>query len=1209
MTTIEVLLDGVSIVDDILFQQAQFTALADGQTGTATLTVKNDKQQYSPTDFVMGMTLELYVDGQREWDGWLVDFKRTWPFEVMDTSDATKVPKYWKLRGFDRNLLFQKRFIFNQSDPSDMDGLPEYAGTTTDQYALLDYLANYVDLSGDGLSTSGVKSIASPGQGGVFTLAHVGAPLGLAFDDCAKMTGGVFYIDPDRVINYRGDTDVNAPFDLSDKPWAYGNAKGYADFLWTDDFTEAATDAMVWGAGYGSPYPVFARYQGDVDTYGRWQWSDLFVGAYKQATVNKRARTYVEGSPSHRRGHGEPVPSASLTMYEPGLRCGMVANVENAVTERARALPVRKLTITFPSPTSVKYDAELSLKVDAPFSAPDLWQLQDYTPPPDPPSGIPSTTVPYLIDHYDVPLTSNWESTYDIRGPVLALATMEWTEDVSVPGAGGYTKFTFTLPTDVEEGDVVLLHGVQSDGGGGIAIDGDSGSPPTYAPQSSAGWTWDSFASNFAGTGEIKGGASPNEVYVYGLVTPPTACQAMITVVKGKADSTVVPTWSVAAFDPSQSYPDLTKDGSAVIGSGWATGGILLPPDTTPLGILGAAQSSSYTYGAVVWKYLGDSYTADDIDWPVGDPGIYAPTEKWWRIADEAVWETPGPTRTGHNRFPGGNPYTTVYNADFISLVPGSSEVQFERPTYAPFGTGFALYDDYRYYLDDPEDDWGYGPVVQGEWIDPTDPPPAAPWHEPMEALFALRVATVGPYIQYFDFERRLFVADQSGPPAEMDAGGTDLKRAAFLAEYYVDIGVDSAGDMYLDVYTCWNGGVGIHPEVVPDTTSDYSIGDFDYSVYDPWDHNWYWDPFVSGLSGDEQFYLRISETDVENADTGARRLKVKLWQANQPEPDEWHVDDVLPMYKASAYKYRGYDSASGDVPSNDFTGSYSSGWIFGGRGPGNGPAGFDAWWSVERQVAYGSDEVAERPLFISTDDTSSRYQTLFPYSPGSLRLWVNGTLQTVGDYAEESPETGMIRLYTPNDQSSAMYVTYTRTSTEPNHSVTGAYRPAIVTQYGWGTLLDGFNCNMAAGCMALDRHTLGAKTSTPPLMRGYQFDQSGGTDLADLATAWANGYSEVLEHGTVSWATFLANIRNGRGAVLQGLYANLPPNKQFSDTFAGGHSLYINEELVPGVFWGSDPLTSAAVVYSEPELQAYAEGLSWVPTGYVSAGFTRVAV
>jgi hypothetical protein len=1353
VAVIDIRLDGTSIVDDVLFAQTQFTALADGQPGLADIVVKNDKGQYSPSDFITGMTLELYIDGQREWDGWLFDFKRTWPFETMDTSSPWSVPKYWKLRGLDRNLLFQKRFIYDQDAPANMDGLVEFDGETTDRTALLYYVNNYVNLTGDGLSTSGIKEVASPGQGGVFTLAHVGAPWGLAFDDCAKMSGAVFYIDPDRVIHYRGDTDVNAPFTLTDTPGDIPGSKGVSDLEWDEDFANAATDALVWGAGYGSRYPVFARHEGNIEKFGRWQWGDLFVGAYKQATVNKRARTYVEGSPSNRRGHGKPVPVVRFTLYTPGLRVGMVALVVFTLFGLSHALPVRKMTITFPTTTSAKYDVEMNLNIDAPFSAPDLWKLNDWKrdsgddggdSPNSPPESNTTTvcTGAGLIDHYDQGLGDvvfycggSWYGGKDQPAPLFDGLVGTWPGTFGRDNgfitrfkSGGARKTWMTNPEGWSE-----VHGMAADhtgvyasiyggvggymSGAGAAnyancgvekwspdgvrlwkyIDPDwfppvsmhardgfvvAGSSPAIMFDAETGdvlWTrsipgWSASAWCTSGgeawvispdncryidsTGAlIKAVATPFAVenamwhgtsapdFFYATTRAADNQYNLYSIDLSGDDAVLTYIALLAAPDPGfpPYYPvfsvDQTNDDL------YGFGGYYYNPGSPP--ITDTRWTKKWVNGVEAWYrkiYTENDYLNLSTQLSAGGLSIMAGgdfqwkplmyvfeangdrllQQSWanstaevasrqhWNMNAAAVapgegftelekWATPGPAITGADPAvqPGGNAYARS--------SAGSVDIS---GSYVWVRGWMDLYSHY-YVVVGPNQ----GDVP--EWVDPEEVVPVRPWGKtPFDLLVRFKRPAGPAGIGHLQFE---FWNNDLDPSAV----------AAWSSEQLVSLQWDddvyNAGtpETFIYVNTADNNGVGITDSVYPDGLG--TAPPYDWRYYSGSAEG----DFIRRLSGSPSWAHEIKKTvvveqDVEYAlriQLGAevvdpvsnlKTLRVKLWKDADPEPAAWDIDHFMGTYRYGQETYLGHPNET-------------SGW---GGDENNDMLEIDSWpgeVGIQGLWRYGagecitisdvtSNDVAESPKFISAQGDRSNYQTQYPYVAGTLKVYVGGAQQMAGDFLETTPATGMFALFDPNDRSSNMYVTYVRSSSDANYASTGTYRPKPVTQYGWGSALDGHNCNMAAGCVALDRHTLGNNSSTkgtpratPPIMRSYQYDQSGGTDLGDLATAWSNGWQQTLQHGLFSWATFVANIRGNRGAVLHGRYANLPASKRFSDTFLGGHALFINEELTTGHFLGFDPLTSASVVYSAAELQAYAEGLSWVGAGQVSAGFTRV--
>jgi hypothetical protein len=179
--------------------------------------------------------------------------------------------------------------------------------------------------------------------------------------------------------------------------------------------------------------------------------------------------------------------------------------------------------------------------------------------------------------------------------------------------------------------------------------------------------------------------------------------------------------------------------------------------------------------------------------------------------------------------------------------------------------------------------------------------------------------------------------------------------------------------------------------------------------------------------------------------------------------------------------------------------------------------------------------------------------------------------------------------------------------------SGTSVYRPADQMQLGWGTRYDGVNCGMTASAMALDRHTLGAYSatngyplSTPPNMRNFSgVTAVDGTNLQDAIAAWHNGWRQTLTYpGFTSWSYFVARITEGRGAICEGSYATLPTYLKKQASFDGPHSLYINEMLSDGSFWGFDPLYRAPLIYPADVLRTYMEALA---NGQIEAAYTQI--
>jgi len=386
MTEIDILYRGVSIWDDVEISSAVFIGRAgaslEGLVGTCSFRIKDLSHVYTSDFLHAGGTVELYIDGERVWDGWAIDISQTWAFPAADTSDPTKTARYWEVSGFDRNILFTKRVQFDQEFPANDAGFKMWPAGTSDQDAILYALEHYVDLYGDDITFS-IQNIDTIDSDAEFKIGGVSQPMLTIFTDAQKMTGGVFFIGPDRVLRYIGDTDLTFWQILSDTPGWYdeGEAIGYRNMKIKTSIKDAATRALVWGAGRGSDDPVFAVYHNDEMIYsiGIWEWGDLFVNAYKQGTVMKRARTYVEGSPAHRIGHGYEMPFVTCDIFVPGILAGDVVSFESNLYGYSAPLPVRMVEMTFPTKSAVKYSLEMTLTVDEPWSAYDLWEVQDDT--------------------------------------------------------------------------------------------------------------------------------------------------------------------------------------------------------------------------------------------------------------------------------------------------------------------------------------------------------------------------------------------------------------------------------------------------------------------------------------------------------------------------------------------------------------------------------------------------------------------------------------------------------------------------------------------------------------------------------------------------------------------------------------------------------------------------------------------------------------
>jgi hypothetical protein len=158
-------------------------------------------------------------------------------------------------------------------------------------------------------------------------------------------------------------------------------------------------------------------------------------------------------------------------------------------------------------------------------------------------------------------------------------------------------------------------------------------------------------------------------------------------------------------------------------------------------------------------------------------------------------------------------------------------------------------------------------------------------------------------------------------------------------------------------------------------------------------------------------------------------------------------------------------------------------------------------------------------------------------------------------------------------------------------------YRPTFEKQWGDPTTdLDWVNCLMAAGAMGLDFDTLGHVDVEPGILRKHSGDFSGGTDLADLAKAWAY-YGQTLHVQTGDdWAGVIGALRAYKNVVLQGIYGALPKAYRSplnSLGFRGPHGVDLNPEFNAGgdILMG-DPLNNKWIWVPQSALHAFASAL-----------------
>ena len=138
----------------------------------------------------------------------------------------------------------------------------------------------------------------------------------------------------------------------------------------------------------------------------------------------------------------------------------------------------------------------------------------------------------------------------------------------------------------------------------------------------------------------------------------------------------------------------------------------------------------------------------------------------------------------------------------------------------------------------------------------------------------------------------------------------------------------------------------------------------------------------------------------------------------------------------------------------------------------------------------------------------------------------------------------------------------------------TAFYRPTFEKQ-GTGSALGWKNCGAASGAMLTDRSTLDLKDPSPDAFRTATGDFEGGLMIAQVGTALTKYGVPHTVYDASDGYTFdalVADLKRGKGAVVNGDYDVVPKALAGSDTFDGFHSEYWHQVVATGIVVG-DPL------------------------------------
>ena len=396
--TISIKVDGNDVTDDVIIEQARFEYATDGNIGTAQIRVRDYRGgPYVPGYFKVSHEMTLDIDGVRVWGGYVMKVTRTYPFAATENAVPDDEIRYWQLDGNDYNILLRRRKLYDKEDPVKQMKTYNAADNPTDKEIIADMCNLYLDIEDDGFEAGtgddviNLDNVIELGElywveecSEEFQAASPGMDWADGMRSVIDWSGGVFYIGPATpnqsfkgpVFYYHDVNTATGPYELNDRPASDPGSEGVRNFVYTEDATEQATEALVWGAGQGSQDMVFWRETAtsEQSTYGTWQWGDFHQSMYLEECVKHRAKTYIHGSRLSKRGHKTPKDSWDVTMFKPDFKVGDVVDVHSYIHDITDTVPIRRYSVTFPTYNEAQFDLHLSHYYDTAYSTYMWWE-------------------------------------------------------------------------------------------------------------------------------------------------------------------------------------------------------------------------------------------------------------------------------------------------------------------------------------------------------------------------------------------------------------------------------------------------------------------------------------------------------------------------------------------------------------------------------------------------------------------------------------------------------------------------------------------------------------------------------------------------------------------------------------------------------------------------------------------------------------------
>lgn len=1130
---VKIEVDSVDVTDLIVIESAQFESAANGQVGECEFWVKDLDASQS---FVTGKPITLKLDDVVQWRGFVASVGRKYAFDVdrVDGAQPTLTPRFLVVRGHDINILFSKRFVYNKAEPT--KHTPIFPQNTADNSAVLTLGSSYLDLSGDGISTSGVTHVDTISPDGKSYVFVPGMTWGQAMQAIAQLPGALFYIDPDKVLRYVDVDVVTAPWGVSDTPAPGGPTAedgpfGIREVTILHDGTALATDALVWGAGLGSSDMHFARYQSSVfqGIHGRWQWADFREDLYKDASLLKRAQSYVNGSPSNHRGHQDDAIGAEFVLFKRGLRVGQVISVQVQTFNFAMSLPIRRMRISF---VGAQRQDDASFKwyvrfwVNASHIIDDPWSNAEYPVPLNYRHEPNCQFVPRIETcngdgwepvFYD-PFDRTWVRTTPWGDPGcgawghqqdFALSSTEWVHVGPGPWCIVYNSNGFQSVT-IEDGSTIgtgtrpiameSSFRVTADSGGVLnGVDLHWGAASAYflriqkTPASLSVWMWRQSDPEPDRPQLVESFVNTDLVPDFMAHSRSNMGEDLALTTRFKPGPLAVSTMAGTGWIY---YTDAYLDGHGVPTYGLDYVSVYLPY---------VWQSRFWPAGSfpVNPDIVGSVQPIDAICTSLGVP-----------LFDQLVGRPDGGDHDVHN-LRGRKLYDLHWAWNSDNGLAGTTQADGRMIVRDHYFGGFlapqgatAIHVEARVYINAPETGiFGLG----------SQPDPAG------EGSIGYEIWDVDPAYDGTTLD------DVSDTAHNVIASGsiTDYTKndghdVGFIA-YYEDFTWDraiSGGDIFQlggKIITDDSTLINTHgpAESFPVNSGGRRVLELKIVNVRAW---FEWEPTACGPVGNVAGY----QQQAVNCKTGNPFCEVPKFLLSSEHTYETlhdYVNDSLIVYVDGKRKIINVDYEEIDATIGHFN-------------------------------------------YLAEDgDISERMSVC--YQPRDLQIF---PLPKADPHFNKHP--GYVG--SPED-----------------------YHPKHVEQLGWHTNLDGYNCTCASAAVYLDAVTYGAQTATPPEIRAAQSDQSGGISLSDAADALATYGVTLHVHTGASFASFDAALDAGP-VMMAGLYSQIPRGFNSQLSFLGGHSMMaLCWSTTKKAVLVYDPLNTAPIWMPKAVVQNYMEAFA----------------